>query len=57
MGSNVLLKVMAGDMVSATTQYYYQQAANYIAGTTNLTQSVLTSLINAIAGTALPPAW
>jgi RHS repeat-associated protein len=50
MGPNVLLKVMAGDTINATTQYYYQAAGTYTAGTAGLMQGVLTSLINAITG-------
>jgi len=50
MGPNVLLKVMAGDTINATTQYYYQAAGSYSAGTAGLTQGVLTSIINAIGG-------
>lgn len=50
MGPNVLLKVMAGDTINATTQYYYQAAGTYTPGTAGLMQGVLTSLINAITG-------
>lgn len=52
MGSNVLLKVMAGDVINASAPYYYAASGSYTAGTAGLTQNVLTSLINALGGNA-----
>lgn len=50
-GPNSLLKVMAGDEVSATTIYYYQSSVTNISGTSHVTD-VLGSLAQAIAGGA-----
>jgi RHS repeat-associated protein len=46
---NVLLKVMAGDQLSATTQYYYQNAVTNTTGN-NLTSSIVTALVQSILG-------
>lgn len=50
MGPNVLLKVMAGDTINATTQYYFQASGSYPPGTPGLTQGVVSSIINQISG-------
>ena len=42
---------MAGDQLSATTQYYYQNAVTNTTGN-NLTTSIVTALIQSI-----PPSW
>ena len=49
-GPNVLLKVMAGDVINATSDYYYQAPVTNTSGTTTLTQSIITSVLNAITG-------
>ena len=49
-GPNVLLKVMAGDALNATTQYYYQNPVTNTNTPTTLTQDIITSLIAAITG-------
>ena len=49
-GPNVLLKVMAGDLVNANAQYYYQNTVTNTTGTNNLIGSVLTSLLGSITG-------
>lgn len=49
-GPNTLLKVMAGDVINATTQYYYQAPVSNATGSAGLTQSVISSLIGAISG-------
>ncbi len=48
-GPNVLLKVMAGDQLSATTKYYYQNAVTNSTGD-NLTAPILTALVQSILG-------
>jgi hypothetical protein len=48
-GPNSLLKVMAGDVLNATTLYYYQNPVTNGTGG-NLTQQVLTSLLAGIGG-------
>lgn len=50
-GPNVLLKVMAGDLVNATTQYYYQNTVVNTTGST-LVNDVLLSLIGSITGSS-----
>lgn len=50
-GPNALLKVMAGDEISARADYYYQSTVSNGTGN-NLLQPVLTSLLSAIAGSA-----
>ncbi len=49
-GPNVLLKVMAGDAITATTQYFYENAVVNTNQTTTLTNDIITSLIGSIAG-------
>jgi RHS repeat-associated protein len=50
-GPNSLLKVMAGDVVTATTQYYYKDPV--VNGTgNNLVNDVLTTLVQTITGSA-----
>jgi RHS repeat-associated protein len=51
-GPNVLLKVMAGDQVSAQTDYYYQNAVTNNNGGPSLLSDLLTSLVNAISGSS-----
>lgn len=48
-GPNVLLKVMAGDVINATTQYYYANSATNPTGGTTLPQDILSSLIMALS--------
>ncbi len=48
-GPNTLMKVMAGDEISATTIYYYQDPVVNTSGTSNVTD-VLGSLVQAISG-------
>lgn len=48
-GPNVLLKVMAGDQISAATNYYYQNNVTNTSGN-NFTNDVITTLINSILG-------
>ena len=48
-GPNALLRVMAGDEVSATTIYYYQQPVVNTAGTSIVTD-ILGSLVQVISG-------
>jgi RHS repeat-associated protein len=50
-GPNSLLKVMSGDVITATTQYYYQNAAVNTSGS-SLPANVLASLAQAIGGGA-----
>jgi len=52
-GPNTLLKVMAGDKVSATTQYYYQSPVVNQSGGTSLITDVLLSLTQAISGSGI----
>lgn len=47
-GPNALLKVMAGDIINATTQYYYQNAVVNQTGN-QLTNNVLNALLGAIS--------
>jgi RHS repeat-associated protein len=49
-GPNTLLKVMAGDQVSATTLYYYQNAVTNTNTASTLANALLVSLGQAIAG-------
>jgi RHS repeat-associated protein len=50
-GPNSLLKVMAGDKLNATTQYFYKSAATNSANQSQLTE-VVQSLLQAILGSA-----
>jgi RHS repeat-associated protein len=50
-GPNSLLKVMAGDLITATADYYYQNAVANTTGN-NLTTPVLNALIAAITGSS-----
>lgn len=49
-GPNTLLKVMAGDKITASTQYYYQNPVTNTTGTTTLVNDVITSILQAITG-------
>ncbi|HRH47299.1 MAG TPA: DUF6443 domain-containing protein [Panacibacter sp.] len=49
-GPNALLKVMAGDVINATTQYYYQNPVTNAAGTTTLTTDIINALLQVING-------
>jgi RHS repeat-associated protein len=51
-GPNVLLKVMSGDNISGEAPYYYANPVTNSSGANNLVGSVLTTLINAITGSA-----
>ena len=51
-GPNALLKVMAGDMINATTQYYYKNPVVNGSGST-LVNDVLNTLVQAITGSAV----
>lgn len=48
-GPNTLLRVMAGDVINATTQYYYQNPVTNTSNGSGILTSVLTSLTNAIS--------
>ncbi len=50
-GPNSLLKVMAGDQVSATAQYYYQQPAGN-SGSSNIVSNVINSLVAVLNSSA-----
>ena len=51
-GPNVLLKVMAADIVSAQAGYYYQNIVTNTSGPNNLLGNVLTALSGAINGSS-----
>ena len=53
MGPNTLLKVMAGDQVSATTIYYYQNTVVNSFGSNTLLTNLLQSLGSAITGSSV----
>lgn len=55
MGPNVLMKVMAGDQVSATTIYYYQNPVTNSAGSNTLLTTLLQALGSAIGGSPVTP--
>ncbi|MDX2048317.1 MAG: DUF6443 domain-containing protein [Chitinophagaceae bacterium] len=55
-GPNTLLKVMAGDQVSATTIYYYKDPVVNQAGGTSLISDLLLSLTQAITGSNITSA-
>ena len=50
-GPNVLLKVMAGDQISATSQYYFQNNVTNSTGD-NLTTDILATLVQSILGSS-----
>ncbi|MES2372836.1 MAG: DUF6443 domain-containing protein [Bacteroidota bacterium] len=50
-GPNNLIKVMAGDLVTTTTQYFYQNPASNSTGASPLT-NVIQSLLQAITGSS-----
>ena len=52
-GPNTLQKVMAGDQISATTIYYYQNPVTNQSGVTTLLTDLLSSLGQAISGGAV----
>lgn len=52
-GPNTLLRVMAGDQVSATTVYYYQTPVTNTSGSTTLLTNLLGSLTQAISGSGV----
>lgn len=52
-GPNTLLKVMAGDEVSATTIYYYQNPVTNQSGGTSVLTNLLVSLAQAISGSGV----
>lgn len=54
-GPNVLLKVMAGDKLSATSIYYYQPPAGQPANSSNSSfiSNIVTGLVNAISGSSV----
>jgi len=51
-GPNALLKVMAGDQISAQTQYYYQNPVTNSSGGATLVTDLLASLASAISGSS-----
>lgn len=51
-GPNVLMKVMAGDEISATTQYYYQNAVVNTTGGSSFLTDVINGIVNAISGSS-----
>lgn len=55
-GPNTLLRVMAGDEVSATTIYYYQNPVSNTSGSTTLLSNLLLSLTQAIGGSGVTSA-
>jgi RHS repeat-associated protein len=52
-GPNSLLKVMAGDKVSATTIYFYKNPVNNAVNNNPILTNILTSLTNAISTSAV----
>ncbi len=52
-GPNVLLKVMAGDKVSASSIYYYQNPVTNVAGGPSFVSDLLLSLTQAISGSSV----
>jgi len=50
LGPNVLLKVMAGDEISANTMYYYKEPVQNQAGGSSFVPDVITGLVNALSG-------
>src|SRR5690606_12588025 len=53
LGPNSLLKVMAGDEVSATTLYYYQNNVVNTNSGNNLLSSIISALTGAISSSAV----
>lgn len=51
-GPNTLLKVMAGDKVSATSLYYYKNAVVNNSGNNTVLNSIIAALTSAISGSA-----
>lgn len=51
-GPNTLLKVMAGDQISAMTQYYYQNPVTNSTGN-NLVNDVIGSLLQSLSGSSI----
>jgi RHS repeat-associated protein len=51
-GPNVLMKVMAGDEIAATSLYYYKSAATNSSGNSQLASTVLQALLGAIGGSS-----
>jgi len=56
MGPNTLLKVMAGDDISATAIYYYQNPVDNSKGSVSIVQDVLLSMAQAISGSPVTSA-
>jgi RHS repeat-associated protein len=52
-GPNMILKVMAGDMINATARYFYKQN-NPTSGTSTPVDAAVTSLIFALTGSGVP---
>ncbi len=52
-GASALLKVMAGDELTALTDYYYQNPVTNTAGNSNLANNVLSNLYTAITGSII----
>ncbi len=53
MGPNVLMKVMAGDQISAATIYYYENPVSNTAGSNTLLNTLLQALGSAISGSTV----
>lgn len=51
-GPNTLLKVMAGDVINATSEYYFQNAVTNTVNDNSLTTNVINSLISAVSGSS-----
>ena len=51
-GPNVLMKVMAGDEIAATSLYYYKNAVTNSSGNSQLASNVLQSLLGAIGASS-----
>ena len=55
LGPNTLMKVMAGDTVSAQVVYYYPDPVSNNSGGTNIVTNVVTALASAIGGRSITP--